>query len=114
MTDPIEQAREDAMAEEAYEMMAARKTYDRVVIVNAYEDERPIGEEDAAFATLEQAILRYHPDVVRLVEAARGIQNVRLIRGASGPKRSFTMTFEDTGELEALEAALVPFKEVQE
>ena len=111
MTDPIEQAREDAMAEEAYEMMAARKTYDRVVIVNAYEDERPIGEEDAAFATLEQAILRYHPDVVRLVEAAR-LADRAIVR--STEYDTVPHEAELALALNNFRAALVPFKEVQD
>jgi len=65
MTDPIEQARggfENAimLAEEAIKDIEPSSLIDAA-----------LDHADAVFVELTQAILRYHPDVVRLVEAAR-------------------------------------------
>ncbi len=41
-----------------------------------------------------------------MLEALRALKNAKLMRGASGPAKSFTMTFEDTGALELMDAAI--------
>jgi len=62
MTDPIEQAREEH-EKAVTRANSAIEHGDTAPAIDAALD-----ASDAAYSVLEQAILRYHPDVVRLVE----------------------------------------------
>lgn len=98
-TDPIEQAREKMRQGEAagYEWIG--------------------GCDPDQLAWFEQAILRYHPDVVRLVLAARVLaEEARFLR-----THALCDHTEPLGHIHAVydalmdaHAALVPFTEVQE
>ena len=113
MTDPIEQARYDvkqALAREANHPDTASRTQRR-----------------RAWKAYEQAILRYHPDVVRLVEAARRAEWVHGFYEESGhlfwscPDCGAEADWRGNGRIAgkhepgcALAAALVPFTTKEE
>lgn len=95
MTDPIEQARHSAL------IGASNAVVLGILAGDAYEP----------MIAYEQAILRYHPDVVRLVLAARRLAE-QVDEG--DVVVYFVEDFDVHDPLDGLTAALAPFTEVQE
>ena len=111
MTDPIEQARHSAL------IGASNAVVLGILAGDAYEP----------MIAYEQAILRYHPDVVRLVKAARRAEWVQGFYEESGhlfwscPECGAEADWRGNGRIAgkhepdcALAAALVPFTTEEE
>ena len=93
MTDPIEQARL------------------RLVMNSG----RAPWVDDRLLEQYVAAILRYHPDVVRLVEAARRANEVLSVLSSDPPRDVRATVRRQIGDAQAeTDSALEPFKEVQE